>query len=61
MKQIINEQEIYAWSFYHIVTLGHQCDSIKDYTGINIAWVDTVTGERIYIVYSKDNTELDDE
>jgi hypothetical protein len=60
--KITNSQELDAWIFDHVNTQGHRCDSIKGPLQrakpgetppeeFNLAWVDTVTGERIDVIY----------
>ena len=37
--------ELDIWLFNHAQLMGNQCDGIKDETGTNFAWQDTVTKE----------------
>lgn len=37
--------DLETWLFEHAQKMRHQCDGIKDETGENIAWQDTVTKE----------------
>lgn len=54
-----NREEVNKWLFEHSIILGHRCDSRKskdlDENGLryNIAWVDTVTGERIEVMWER--------
>jgi len=59
---IINGDEVDSWLFEHIVIQGHACDGIKGtIQGVepghvngdlcNIAFIDTITGEEIDILY----------
>lgn len=55
----VNRVEVRKWLFDHSNILGHTCKSIKsedlDENGLsyNIAWIDTVTGERIEVIWEK--------
>ena len=55
----VNRSEVTNWLFEHSNILGHKCDSRKsndlDENGLtyNVAWVDTVTGERIEVIWEK--------
>jgi len=48
-------EELDKWLFEHAQLQGHRCDGIKNDDGINIAWEDSVTGERIYTEWATDN------
>lgn len=55
----VNRADVRKWLFEHSQVLGHRCDSVKskdlDEEGLtyNIAWIDTVTGERIEVIWEK--------
>lgn len=60
--EILNSKEIDTWLFDRANIQGHRCDSIKGTLhGVqpgddpaeefNLAWVDTVTGEKIDVIY----------
>lgn len=53
---ILNKEEIDTWLFEHANIQGHECKGMKGtlYDEVaNIAFVDTVTGESIDIVYGE--------
>ena len=60
--KILNSDELDAWLFEHANIQGNKCDSVKGTIQgvqpndepaeeVNIAWVDTITGEKIDIIY----------
>lgn len=50
MSEILNNEEVDSWLWEHAQIQGHQCDSIKDEDGLNIAWKDTVTEEVLEVI-----------
>lgn len=59
MSKILNSKELDDWLWEHSFTQGNRCDSIKDESGLNIAWKDTVTNDVIDIEYQLN--EVDDQ
>lgn len=56
MKKVTikNNEEIEKWIFHHAYELNHKCDAVRGMVGkerMNIAFVDTVTKERIDFKY----------
>ena len=62
--KILNKDELAQWLFERAQILGHKCDSIKGPLEaiqpgdepaelFNLAWVDSVTGESIHIIYGE--------
>lgn len=60
--KIVNKDEIDSWLFEHANIQGHKCDGIKgtinaikpgddDAELVNIAYVDTTSGEKIEVFY----------
>lgn len=54
MMEILNKADLDSWLFERSNIQGHTCKGIKGSIQgeqVNIAWIDTVTGERMDIVY----------
>lgn len=52
--EILNKADLDSWLFERSNIQGHTCKGIKGSIQgeqVNIAWIDTVTGERMDIVY----------
>ena len=63
--KIANGEELDSWLFDHANIRGHKCDPVKGplqgtqpgdepAEEFNLWWVDTVTGERIAVIYIPD-------
>ena len=61
---IVNKDALDDWLFVHANQLGHPCVSIKGPTQaiqhgdepadmVNIAWVDTITNDKIDVIYGE--------
>lgn len=52
---IRNKENLDSWIFYHANILGNKCDPVMENKGsegmVAVAWVDTVTGDRIEVIY----------
>lgn len=56
---LTNKEELSEWLFNHVRKQKHRCDAVKgEVPGeedlINVAWVDTVTGERFDMVWAEE-------
>ena len=62
--RIVNKSELDKWLFEHSALDGHLCVGLKgtiqakepnseDPEEVNVAWIDTVTGERFDVIYGE--------
>jgi len=60
---IKNSEELEEWLFERAQRQGHKCDGVKDGTKdehgleVNIAYLDTVTGDEIKLVYECEHSK----
>ena len=52
-KEILNKKEIDSFLFENSCRKLHKCVGVKGKDGRNIAWKDTVSGEKIDIIYKE--------